>query len=379
MINPKFTVASVASIAAAGLFMGGVAAHAADLGGNCCADLEERVAELEATTARKGNRKMSLTVYGQVHAAMFFHNIDEADRPKKSVIDGAQSQTRFGFRGEARINSDVAAGFVLEIGVGGFESILESKTPGASTSDLSRRLAYVHITSKSLGSLSLGTQSLATDGVAEMDLGETGVASVPLSLAPADSALIGVSLSPFDGGRADSIKYTTPTVGGFQLSAAWASDDAYDVALRYAGEFGSIRIAAGAGYREDNGPLGLVADTKTMTGSASIMHTTSGIFISGSYGKQDLAALGNLEAYAVRGGISKKINALGRTAIYVEYGQIRDIISLPNTPTVIGAGLIQSIDPAAMDLYVSWKQYDDDDLIGLGTQNVFLAGARIKF
>ncbi len=32
---------------------------AADLGGDCCADLEERIAELEATTARKGNRKVS--------------------------------------------------------------------------------------------------------------------------------------------------------------------------------------------------------------------------------------------------------------------------------------------------------------------------------
>ncbi len=41
-------------------------ANAADLGGNCCADLEERVAELEATTARKGNRKVSLTVSGWV-------------------------------------------------------------------------------------------------------------------------------------------------------------------------------------------------------------------------------------------------------------------------------------------------------------------------
>ena len=39
---------------------------AADLGGNCCADLEERIAELEATTARKGNRKVSLTIYGWV-------------------------------------------------------------------------------------------------------------------------------------------------------------------------------------------------------------------------------------------------------------------------------------------------------------------------
>ena len=47
--------------AALGLVVGAGSARAADLGGNCCADLEERIAELEATTARKGNRKMSLT------------------------------------------------------------------------------------------------------------------------------------------------------------------------------------------------------------------------------------------------------------------------------------------------------------------------------
>ena len=53
--------------AALGLVVGVGSARAADLGGNCCADLEERIAELEATTARKGNRKMSLTITGQVH------------------------------------------------------------------------------------------------------------------------------------------------------------------------------------------------------------------------------------------------------------------------------------------------------------------------
>ena len=56
------------ALVAAGVLAGGFAtsASAADLGGNCCADLEERIAELEATTARKGNRKVSLTVSGWV-------------------------------------------------------------------------------------------------------------------------------------------------------------------------------------------------------------------------------------------------------------------------------------------------------------------------
>ncbi|MFV0367708.1 MAG: porin, partial [Hyphomicrobiaceae bacterium] len=57
------------AVVAAGLLASGLSvgsAKAADLGGDCCADLEERVAELEATTARKGNRKVSLTISGWV-------------------------------------------------------------------------------------------------------------------------------------------------------------------------------------------------------------------------------------------------------------------------------------------------------------------------
>ena len=50
------------ALAASMIVFATVGAFAADLGGNCCADLEERIAELEATTARKGNRKVSLTV-----------------------------------------------------------------------------------------------------------------------------------------------------------------------------------------------------------------------------------------------------------------------------------------------------------------------------
>jgi len=47
---------------AADLAAWGGNASAADLGSNCCADLEARIAELEATTARK----VSLTVSGWV-------------------------------------------------------------------------------------------------------------------------------------------------------------------------------------------------------------------------------------------------------------------------------------------------------------------------
>jgi hypothetical protein len=55
---------------AAAVWLLAAPAKSADLGGSCCADLEERVAELEASVARKGNRKVSLTISGHVNQAM---------------------------------------------------------------------------------------------------------------------------------------------------------------------------------------------------------------------------------------------------------------------------------------------------------------------
>src|SRR5665647_3033794 len=76
---------SLGALVAAGLLVGGLSAgsaSAADLGGNCCADLEERIAELEATTVRKGNRKVSLTISGWVaEQVMYWDDGFEQNEP----------------------------------------------------------------------------------------------------------------------------------------------------------------------------------------------------------------------------------------------------------------------------------------------------------
>ena len=87
--------------AALGLFVGVSSSQAADLGGNCCADLEERIAELEATTARKGNRKMSLTISGQVHRSVVWWD-DGFSSKTYYGIDNTNSSSRFTFNGTAK-------------------------------------------------------------------------------------------------------------------------------------------------------------------------------------------------------------------------------------------------------------------------------------
>src|SRR3954464_12282704 len=108
---------SLGALVAAGLLMGGLtagSASAADLGGNCCADLEERIAELEATTARKGNRKVSLTVSGWVAEQVMWWD----DGFEQNVYVGGIGRTlatHVKFTGQATISPGWTAGYVMQL------------------------------------------------------------------------------------------------------------------------------------------------------------------------------------------------------------------------------------------------------------------------
>ncbi len=98
-----------------GVLLSTSSALAADLGGNCCADLEERVAELEATTARKGNRRVSLTISGQVNTAVMAW--DQGADDAIFIVDNGVSRSGFNFDGAAKINPNLTAGFQMVIGL----------------------------------------------------------------------------------------------------------------------------------------------------------------------------------------------------------------------------------------------------------------------
>ena len=108
---------SLSALVAAGLLVGGLSvgsASAADLGGNCCADLEERIAELEATTARKGNRKVSLTVSGWVAEQMMYWDDGFEKNPYITGL-GTTLATNVKFTGQATIAPGYYAGYVLHL------------------------------------------------------------------------------------------------------------------------------------------------------------------------------------------------------------------------------------------------------------------------
>ena len=147
-------------------------AMAADLGGDCCADLEERVAELEATTARKGNRKVSLTVSGWVNEEVLFW--DDGVETNTYQVTNMVAQTRFRLVGSAKITEDWSAGYIIELGVAGSRSDGVTESTDDNGSGIGVRHSAWYLKSKRLGKMTVGQFSTATDGLLDAHVAGIG-------------------------------------------------------------------------------------------------------------------------------------------------------------------------------------------------------------
>ncbi len=444
-----------ALVAVAGVAISGVSAQAADLGGNCCADLEERIAELEATTARKGNRKVSLTVSGYVNEAVLAW--DDGVERNAYVATNERDRSRFRFVGTAKIDSSWTAGYLLEIGVRGNRQNQTSQDVSSTGKGLDVRHSAWWLQHKDLGKLWVGQTSEATDGITEVNLANTnhfahaqlddyiggffmrsatGVKSTN-SIANITGVGSGGN-NPGEGTRFNLVKYETPTLAGFVGSASWGEDDLWDIALRYAGEFSGIKLAAGIGYTnwDDNNKVvnavgvagssnrncaraaGTNASCDELGLSASIMHVPTGLYLTGAYGHRNedhrtqVVGLANSknkdDFYYVQGGIEQAFFPLGKSTLFGEYfdGRYGGAINTTGAVSVgrtdaglgFGAALIassevnywgigfnQNIAAAAMDMYVSFRNYEFDVTSTTGQKAVVndmqtvTMGAKIQF
>jgi predicted porin len=416
---------AIGLLAGAGSLSG--AAHAADLGGDCCADLEERIAELEATTARKGNRKVSLEVYGQVNEEILWW--DDGFENNAGIYTNDNSRSRVGFRGKAKITDDVSAGYRLEIGIRSQNSkrfnqldpAADSSGPGGvSENGLDLRDSFWFLNSKTYGQVSVGLQAAATDQITEInqtqtadfakysDIEDTGGG---LFLRATNGALSTLQWRRLIGEGGDQpgegerrfnlVKYTSPEWKGFTASASWGQDDYGDVALRYKGDWSGFLIAAGIGYAQvtDGAQTKTTAgsrallDAKQWGGSVSILHAKSGLFVQGGAGQKqddglfDSATWANVTPddedwfWSIQAGIETKWNTLGKTTVYGQYydyegGSLdRRFASTDPLPfanraiftTAVqqyGFGVAQGIDAAAMTLYLTYSHVSPEATIG---------------
>ena len=315
--------------AALGLALGAGSARAADLGGNCCADLEERVAELEATTARKGNRRMSLTITGQVNrVVMWWSDSDRSDT--YYGLDNTNSSSRFTLLGEAKISPRWKSGFeiMIEIEAGGTSSKANQwdedgkvgtqiNGTGAASFNASNVDAYFGdarravwwIEDKDLGRVTVGRYESAgvvttvdLGGIAVIASSSTGLLNGSFSIrGPAGQyyttlwSTIGDPASA--QGRTELVRWDSPTWHGFTVTTSIAeAGDYWGAMARYANEFSGVRVAGGVGYEHITdrptssattaGPTDLTYPEPEVTawgGSLALLHVPTGLFAQGHY------------------------------------------------------------------------------------------------
>jgi len=371
-----------ALIAASGLLSLGTApAFAADLGGNCCADLEERIAELEATTARKGNRKVKLEVSGQVNEAVLFW--DDGVESNAGVYTNDDSRTRFRFKGDAKIADDWKAGYLIEIGIRAANSkrFTQDDDDGAAGNaadvGLDVRHSVWYIDSKKLGRVWVGLTGGAGENVTEVNLAGTNDAAKysdvedlggGLALRKANGLysnntdVVGTGSSdtirfrrlirdsgnqPGEGRRYNLVRYDTPEIAGFTGTVNWGEDDTWEMGLKYKGEFSGVKLAAAIAYGETSEPTftgntigfectaslsaGGVADCNQLGGSISVLHEETGLyanFAAGYLEDNEIKSLAvfagqnvddTYEFYAGEVGIQRKWTPLGKTTVFGQY------------------------------------------------------------
>ena len=351
-------------------------ARASEGAAECCAELDAIIADLDTSLLRKGNSKVSLQVYGQVNRAILFWN-DSFDS-KSSVVDNTTSSSRLGFIGQGTIRPGLLAGYRIE-----FEYLMPASSEIYNPSDfthaepftgMAMRQAYWYVSDQSLGVLSVGHQWSATGTLTLINLGSqmndaalhyNNAFSIGLSVAGGIFSDLkwGQIAHSVDTLRGDYIRYDTPALLGFVLSASVGEQQDWDVALRYQADGQAFRFAAGIGYRDDRATL-----LTELKGAASLLHNPTGLFASVAGGLRDdesSSIIGHPPAYFryVQAGISKKwLLPYGNTTAYGDFGTYRNF----------NVGELLRVDPHTDQLAI-WGTLAQTEVVrwGYGIEQVF--------
>lgn len=321
---------------------------------------------------------------GQINRAIMW--ADNGNDDDILHVDNDNSSTRFRFTGAEQVSEKVKVGVVWE---SQFESnssasvdINQNDDDGSSFTE--RKLeAYFEAP---FGTLTIGQGDGAANGTSESDLSGTSVimysgvvdTSSSLTFRDDDDNIIeevGDTRSNFDGlSRNDRLRYDTPKFSGFTLSASATNGDAWEVALRYAADYGNVgKVAAAIGYvyTNERDPTEF-----NQTGASISWLHSSGFNLTLAYGMRDVHKADNDPVnYYVKAGYKK-----GMHAFAVEYGMTEDLAVEDDESSNIGVAYV--IAPwNGVEFFGTFRQFelDRDGVSDIEDLQQVLVGTRVKF
>ncbi|MAC81226.1 MAG: porin [Rhodobacteraceae bacterium] len=338
--------------------------------------------------------------YGQLNPG--YLSADDGSDTTDELIDNSASNSRVGIWIVQPFDNGMEFSFNLETGLGFRSSSGLSQLNAGDRSwfdwdqqdirkvDLSLKTSY--------GTVWAGQGSMASDGAGQVDKSGTTLAGYvslrdvagAILLRDSTGALtdvtIGSAFDSYDGGRYGRIRYETPDLAGFTVSAAWgqeildkdSDDEFWDAALRYRGEFGNVLLDAAVGYQSRMRPG--AEDRNDTFASASLYHL-SGVSLTLGVGERNTAG-----TYVyTKLGYKRDWLPIGDTAVSIDYYSADDM-GLTGTATssssdAIGVELVQQVADYNLEGYLGYRSYsfDDNSATSYKDASTVLVGARWKF
>ena len=399
-LSPVAIVSSLIAASAPGL--------AADISGDCCADLEASIAQLQATTARKGNRKVKLTISGYVAQEITWWD----DGGESNVYLhglGPTQATHIKVNGEAVISPGWKAGHLIRIQnlsdnpFGRSGAAAMDQNSSTFNQGLNLQMSYWYLQSEAFGTLSIGKLAPAAKSIAMFtdksgtqiidndtfldgfpqfiirnggDLSPAGLTWGQLAFCYAQNAPLG---GDCDGLVMNAVRYDTPLFAGFSASASWGQDDDWQIGARYAGEKSGFKVLLGVGYSGSTDeklsvvlPSLIEKDSRYFQAGGYAEHVDTGLFLHVAFGREDNggtrlagnATPPNGEHWFLKGGVRRKWTPLGATIVYGDAGKYIDqvgpaAVSLGITSSElnqVGGGIVQELDSVSMSVWLKYRQ-----------------------
>lgn len=330
--------------------------------------------------------------YGQLNFGIF--SVDDGTEDETFFTDNDNSNSRVG----AIYSNDLAGGSTVKFH---FETALGFAGSSSATMDNNdldldigrtdlRKLELIYAT-PGLGTLSFGQGSTASDGVAEADFSGTsviaysGIADLAGSFQyrPDGGALSGIAIGDtfksFDGARRFRVRYDTPSWNNLVFSISGGEEvldrdndsEYYDVAAKYAADYGDMKVDGRLGYEWISG------GEELLVGSFALLHKPTGFSLALSAGAEQE---GDADYIYAKLGYQQDWFALGTTALSLDVFEGNDYAIDGSDSSSVGIAAVQKVDAYNLELYAIYRTHEFD---ASGTDfddiDAMAVGARWKF
>lgn len=248
-------------------------------------------------------------------------------------------------------------------------------------------IAFTHAT---MGKVTIGQNSTSSDNKPSLDstgnnnAGMTygGATQISNSATGANVSTAGAEFSSYFGGRQDSIRYDTPDIMGFGLSATLMEGDNWDAGITYGATYGDIQIAAAAQYQSVNS-----AQQSAQYGAGLALKHTSGLSAGAHWGRE----INNSNRTAIAGASGQAwgaevgyttdaVSNLGSTSATLVYVSSSDANTTGMDATLWGFHVKQGL-PAGVDVFASYENssFEDNTANNYNDVSTALIGTQISF